>query len=188
MDLFSEIVVVSNESGKELFSTSLEKYKGSSPPTLSFAEPGKRRQDSLENGFLKMGEEPQFVCIHDTARPFVTKEMTLQILEAAKLGGAASSGVPLKFTIKECDREGNVIRTPDRSLFWEIQTPQILKFELLEQGLKFVKDHQMTVTDDVSIAELLNHPVKIVKGCYTNIKITTPDDLALANWIHAQYD
>ena len=100
--------------------------------------------------------------------------------------GAAATGMPIKFTVKETDGQNFVERTIPRSNLWEIQTPQVIHRDLLEKGFQEARDRNLTVTDDVSLVELLQHPVKIVEGDYTNLKITTKEDLALADLFLAQ--
>lgn len=182
-DLFSvmpevaEVVVVASPEFRHLFSAK----KGG--PKLSFALPGVRRQDSVENGFLAMTTNCPIVCMHDGVRPFISLEMVRKAFEACSQHGAATIGMPVKFTVKECDGQQLVTKTPDRSRFWEIQTPQVIKADLLRKAFDHVKKHNINVTDDVSMVELLGLPVKLVEGCYTNLKITTPDDLALSELI-----
>lgn len=91
--------------------------------------------------------------------------------------------MPLKFTLKEHDGSLFVKDTPDRSKFWEIQTPQIIRTQILKQGFDYILKNDLDVTDDVSIAEKMGCPVKLVEACYSNIKITTPDDLILSELI-----
>lgn len=153
-------------------------YRTLFPEGTLFATPGKERQDSVFNGLQQTSGT--LICIHDAARPMVTEAMTRRVLEAAAEHGAATVGMPVKFTVKEANDEGFVQRTPDRKFIWEIQTPQALRRDLLEQGFALAHEKQITVTDDASLAELVGHPVKLVKGAYSNIKITTPEDLILA--------
>lgn len=169
--LFNEVVVVCDASYQELF-------KESSAPL--FAEPGKRRQDSLFNALQLISKETTHILVHDAARPFVSPEMVKKVVDEGVATGAATLAVPVKATIKEANAEGIVIRTPDRSCLFEIQTPQVVRFDLLMKG--FAKAHQegLTVTDDVSLAELVGHMVKLVKGSFANLKITTKEDLDLA--------
>jgi 2-C-methyl-D-erythritol 4-phosphate cytidylyltransferase len=169
-----EIVVVCAEAYRHIFDTKKENVK------VSFAQPGERRQDSVYNGLQAMTTECPFVCIHDAARQFITQEIVQRVLDAAREHGAAVAGMPLKFTIKECSASKLVQKTPDRSCLWEIQTPQAIETNLLKQGFAHAHKHNLTVTDDVSLIELLGLPVKVVPGCYRNIKITTPDDLAFS--------
>lgn len=152
-------------------------------PRLSFALPGLRRQDSVYNGLQAMKSKHSVICVHDGVRPFISQAIIQNVIDAAKLIGAATVGVPVKSTIKECDKTQMVLRTPDRSILWEIQTPQAIQRNLLEQGFEFAIHRNITVTDDVSLVELLGKPVKIVEGSYSNIKITTPDDLVFAEQV-----
>lgn len=147
---------------------------------ITFALPGSRRQDSVYNGLKALKTQPEFVCIHDAARPFITLPLVDRVRVAATLHGAATAAMPVKFTVKESGDDGFVARTPDRARCWEIQTPQIIRYQLLCQGFDHAITHDLTVTDDVSLVELLGALVKLVEGCYHNIKITTQDDLAVA--------
>lgn len=146
-----------------------------------FAEPGERRQDSLYNGLQLAREE--WIFVHDAARPFISHELIDRLIQEGKEGGAAALAMPVKNTLKECDPSNHVKNTLDRSKIWEIQTPQLLKKEVLEQGFAYAQKHQITVTDDVSLAELIGHPVKLIRGSYQNIKITTPEDLVICESI-----
>lgn len=166
---------------KELIIVCDPSFRSHFPKDSSFALPGPRRQDSVFSGLQALTSKPDLVLIHDAARPFIPKIPLTSCIEAARLHGAAALGVPIKFTIKESGNNQFVSSTPDRSKLWEIQTPQVIKTELLFEGFKIADKKQLTVTDDVSLVELLGHPVKLVESCYTNIKITTPDDMVLAN-------
>lgn len=170
IDEISEIVIVCAEEYRDIFS------EGS----YTFANPGERRQDSVYNGVMALQSDPDFICIHDSARPLVTKNMAQKVIYAAYENGAAALGVPVKFTIKELDTQGFVKQTPNRDYYWEIQTPQVIKSSLLREGFHYINENKLTVSDDVSIIELMRHPVKLVEGCYSNIKITTVEDLFLA--------
>ena len=87
----------------------------------------------------------------------------------------------VQMSVKEADQDLFVKKSLDRSTLWDIQTPQILSYPLLQRGLEEMQAKNLKVTDDVSLAELLGEPVKLVQGSYSNIKITTQDDLSLAN-------
>lgn len=173
----AEVVVVCSSEYRHFFE------KGNSKSRLTFALPGKRRQDSVENGLLAMTTDSSIVCVHDGVRPFIKQEIVRKAIDAAEKWGAATVGMPIKFTVKECDEHQIVNKTPDRSRVWEIQTPQAIKTDLLRKGFSHVRQHNLTVTDDTSIIEHLGLPVKLVEGCYTNLKITTPDDLALSEYL-----
>ncbi|KAG5525696.1 hypothetical protein RHGRI_032106 [Rhododendron griersonianum] len=163
-----EIVVVCDPSYRDIFQDTKEKIH----VDLKFAFPGKERQDSVYSGLQAVDLNSELVCIHDSARPLVTPGDVKKVLKDGWLNGAAVLGVPAKATIKEANSESFVVRTLDRRTLWEMQTPQVIK---PEEGLE--------VTDDVSIVEHLKHPVYITEGSYTNIKVTTPDDLLLAERI-----
>lgn len=169
-----EIVVVCPEAYQHLFSTS------GNDKSVRFASPGNRRQDSVFNGLEKSISSSPLVCIHDGARPFINAGMVGKVLEEAHNCGAATVAVPLKFTVKEADSSGNVINTPDRSKLWEIQTPQVVSRALLRKGFDYALANGLTVTDDVSLVELIGGKVKLVEGSHTNIKLTVPSDIAFA--------
>jgi 2-C-methyl-D-erythritol 4-phosphate cytidylyltransferase len=172
-----EIVVVCGKEYQSFFSDVAKK-------PIKFAASGHRRQDSVENGFKEVSADADIICIHDGARPYPTKQMVVDVLDAAHTYGAAAVGMPVKFTLKDCDGEGMVVSTPDRSRFWEIQTPQALRRALLTDGLALATKAGLTVTDDTSLAELMGAKVKIVPGSYSNIKVTTPEDLLIAERLH----
>jgi len=125
----------------------------------------------------------ELVCVHDSARPLVLNEDVKKVLNDAWVHGAAVLGVPVKATIKEASNDNFVTRTLNRQTLWEMHTPQVIKPSLLRKGFEVVYREGLEVTDDVSIVEHLKHPVYITEGSYTNIKVTTPDDLLLAERI-----
>lgn len=176
MPEIDEIVVVCAPEYRTIFETA------SATKKITFAFPGERRQDSVYNGFRAMQMPSDFVCIHDAARPLIRASLVQKVLNAAQEHGAATAGLPLKFSIKEHDGTEFVKFTHDRSRFWEIQTPQAINTSLLAEGFKHIAAHNLTVTDDVSIIESLQLPVKLVQGCSMNIKITTPEDLEFATY------
>lgn len=168
-----EIVVVCDPSYQSLFPRF-------TLPKVRFALPGARRQDSVYHGFLALSSQPDLVCIHDSARPFLSKENLEELLEEARKYGAAALGVPTKNTIKETDPNQFIQRTLDRSKLWEMHTPQVATPELLRKGFSIAHEYNLDVTDDASLIELTGHPVKLVKDSYQNFKITTPEDWQVA--------
>jgi len=173
MEEIDEIVVVCEPDRRPLFSCS-------SKPLL-FASPGKRRQDSIFNGLSAVSKRAEIICTHDAVRPFAEKKAILSLLEKTFEMGAATLAAPVISTIKQCDAERIVEKTLDRSRLWEIQTPQAMRRTLFEKGFAFAETHQLDVTDDVSLAELLGKPVAVIPSSHRNLKITTPTDLALAS-------
>lgn len=155
--------------------------------TLSFASPGEERQGSVENGLKKLvevsGGKCTFAAIHDSARPLVTIDEVCQVVEDAQEHGAAVLGVPCKATIKESEDGAFVLRTIPRARLWEVHTPQVVNIDTLLRGFKKVEEENLEVTDDVSIVEALGEPVKLTLGEYTNLKITTPEDMDVAHAI-----
>jgi 2-C-methyl-D-erythritol 4-phosphate cytidylyltransferase len=140
---------------------------------------GERRQDSVRLGLDALAQvAPAWVMIHDGARPFVTQECIAAGLQAASQHGAAIAAVPVKDTIKIV-RAGSVHATLDRAELWAVQTPQVFSFPLIHQA-HHRPEALADVTDDAALLELLGHPVVVFPGAYTNIKITTEDDLLLA--------
>lgn len=172
-----EIVVVCEPAYRHYFD--VENFSLS----LNFAQPGLRRQDSVFNGLKALTKNAALTCIHDSARPLINTKLVRRVIEAAHEYGAATAGMPLKFTIKEHDGHLNVKKTVDRSKYWEIQTPQIMRTELLSKGFEYIQKHNLEITDDVSLAEHLGYPIKLVEGDYTNLKITTPEDLSYATYL-----
>ncbi|KAL9255856.1 2-C-methyl-D-erythritol 4-phosphate cytidylyltransferase, chloroplastic-like protein [Drosera capensis] len=174
-----EIVVVCDPSYRDIFKDTVEKI----PVDLKFALPGKERQDSVYNGLQVVDSSSELVCVHDSARPLASSGDIQKVLKDGWLHGAAVLGVPVKATIKEANNDRFVVKTLERKTLWEMQTPQVIRPDLLKKGFDLVTREGLEVTDDVSVVEHLKLPVHITEGCYTNIKITTPDDLLLAEKI-----
>ena len=143
-------------------------------------EGGKERQNSVANGLAAVGEDTDIVLIHDGVRPFVTEEMIADSIAAAQAYGGAVIGVPAKDTIKVCSADGLAVETPDRSTLWQIQTPQTFQRSLIVDAYEKAEKDGFLGTDDASVAEFAGHQVKVVMGSYRNIKITTKEDLVIA--------
>lgn len=136
---------------------------------------GKERQDSVYNGLQVVKED--YVLIHDGARPYLKKENIDDILECLNKNDACLLVVPVKDTIKVCI-DGNIVKTLPREQLVQAQTPQAFKTELIKRCYQKGKDKNYIATDDASLVEYFeNTEVKAVLGSYSNIKITTPDDL-----------
>lgn len=168
-----EIVVVCTEERRKVFE------RAGSQKNVVYAQPGERRQDSVFNGLQKVSEGINYICVHDSARPCLSEELARDVICAGKEYGAAALGLPVKYTVKETEASGLVKRTLERENIWEVQTPQVLALELFKKGFSKADKENLTVTDDVSLAELLGSAVKLVKSSSKNIKITTPDDLTV---------
>lgn len=144
---------------------------------------GKERQDSVKAGLAVLSNTTDFVLIHDGARPLVTEELLKNALEAAVEHGTAVLAVPVKDTIKVVQSNGFVDQTLERSTLRSVQTPQIFRRELICQAYDRAAETGLVGTDDASLVEALGEPVQLVPGSYENIKITTPEDLLLAESI-----
>jgi 2-C-methyl-D-erythritol 4-phosphate cytidylyltransferase len=142
-------------------------------------EGGKERQDSVFNALSEINES-EIVLIHDGARPF-TKDIIIEDgIKYARLYGAAAPGVTPKDTIKVIDDNGFSKFTPDRSSLVAIQTPQVFKREIIKECHKKVREESILVTDDTMVVERYNNKVYLYEGDYENIKVTTSEDLILA--------
>jgi 2-C-methyl-D-erythritol 4-phosphate cytidylyltransferase len=141
---------------------------------------GAERQYSVYQGLLAANTE--WVLIHDGVRPFVTEERVRACYEAAVQQGASVLAVPVKDTIKQVNEAGMIVHTPDRRSLWAIQTPQAFRrSDVLRAHEQAVQD-QVIGTDDAMLVERLGIGVHVVEGEYTNIKITTPEDLVSAQF------
>ncbi len=145
---------------------------------------GSERTDSVKNALAIAGSDG-YIAVHDGARPFAGQEVFERTLKAAQKTGAAIAAVPVKNTIKVIDGGGYVESTPQRSTLQAVQTPQIFKAELLQRAYSSENLQGAAVTDDASLVERLGVKVAVAEGSYENIKITTPEDLLLAEKICA---
>ncbi len=150
---------------------------------------GKERYHSVHNG-LKACEDADVVLIHDGARPFVDEAIIERNINMVKEYGACVTGMPVKDTIKIADTEGFVKETPRRDLIWTIQTPQTFRYDLIKNAYDVFLNNEeencklYNVTDDAMVAEIFGGlQVKLVEGNYNNVKITTPEDMVLAEAI-----
>jgi 2-C-methyl-D-erythritol 4-phosphate cytidylyltransferase len=142
---------------------------------------GKERYHSVYEG-IKAIETADYVFIHDGARPFVDGEMIARVCDAVAEYKACVVGMPVKDTIKIADDAGFAEQTPDRRKVWQIQTPQTFEYQLIKGAYeKLLEDEPEGITDDAMVVETMtDHKVKLVEGSYRNIKITTPEDLLVA--------
>ena len=143
-------------------------------------EGGDTRVKSVRNAITHCSEKTEILAIHDGARPFVSEETVRKTVEAAAENGAAACAVKVKDTIKQTDENCFVTATPKRSSLWAVQTPQVFSFEIYKKALENAPEG---VTDDCMIVEAAGQRVKLTEGEYTNIKITTPDDILTAQAI-----
>lgn len=146
---------------------------------------GGERYASVWNGlqFLYLMEEtPELVLIHDGARPMATAELMNRVLAQTENYGACVAGMPVKDTIQMTDEHGVITLTPKRESLWIAQTPQAFEFSLVYEAYEQVmKETQISVTDDAMVVGLYRSvPIQMVRGSYTNLKVTTPEDMVFA--------
>lgn len=180
--LIDEIIVVAAQGEVEYCQEFvIDKYNLSKVNKV--IEGGKERQDSVYKGLLALSSFPDFVVVHDGARPFLDSEMIEETFIKAKELGGGVVAVPVKDTIKIVDQDKLVINTPERSTLWAVQTPQTFSYSLLISAYQKAKEDNFLGTDDASLVEKIGKKVAIVSGSYENIKITTPEDLIIGQAI-----
>lgn len=163
----------------------VEKYRLQKVTTVVAG--GKERYHSVWNGICQV-KECDYLFIHDGARPFLTQEILNDAYRCVKKYDACVAAVPVKDTIKQVDDSGRVTKTLRRDVLYQIQTPQTFRFTLIKDAYEGMmkqeeelKEKGIAITDDAMVVETItSHEVRISKGAYTNIKITTPEDIWLA--------
>lgn len=168
-----EIIVVARAQDIDIYSELLTDERN------SFVIGGATRQQSVKNA-VETVDDAHLIVIHDGARPLIKCEDIEKTIRAAEEFSAAAVGVFVKDTIKIVDKQGFVESTPDRSTLFAVQTPQIFDFDLYKNAMQKADEQGLDFTDDCQLVELCGGKVKMVEGSYSNIKITTPDDIALA--------
>ncbi|MBC1318038.1 2-C-methyl-D-erythritol 4-phosphate cytidylyltransferase [Listeria booriae] len=143
---------------------------------------GSERQYSVAKGLAACGQKADFVMVHDGARPFVDQAMIDRLLADVAVHGATICGVPVKDTMKRV-RDGVIEETIDRSVLWQVQTPQVFRTEILQRAHEIAKQAKFLGTDEASLVERMGVAVHMVEGSYNNIKVTTPEDIAFAEAI-----
>lgn len=149
---------------------------------LEIVPGGKERQNSVMNGLNAMQQlarKDDVVLIHDGVRPFITPSLLQESIDAALDNDGALVAVPVKDTIKNVS-DGMVVNTPSRDALWQAQTPQTFRFSIIHAAHKSAERDNFMGTDDASLVERQGGAVRIVRGYYRNIKITTSEDLVLA--------
>ena len=144
----------------------------------AIVEGGAERYDSVYQGLLNV-KETDYLLIHDGARPFITVDIIEKTLEQVAIHKACVVGVPSKDTIKIVDTNGTVVKTPNRDNVWCTQTPQAFSFPIIcDAYKKIMEGNYPNITDDAMVVEqTIQYPIQMIFGSYSNIKITTPEDL-----------
>ena len=147
---------------------------------------GKRRQDSVFNGILSIDDRGGIVVIHDGVRPLVSSDMISRCIRKARTSGACILGVPLRDTLKAVDGNSVIKKTIPRESLWLAQTPQAFHYQLIRDAHEAAAKQGIEATDDAALLEWMGLPVTILGSTADNLKITTNEDLVLANIILSQ--
>lgn len=176
----SEIVLVTGDGEEEYCQKEIIQKYGLQK-VCHVVKGGKERYHSVYEG-LKAVRKTDYVLIHDGARPFIDKDIIERSIETVEKYQACVVGMPAKDTIKIADELGFAADTPDREHVWQVQTPQTFSYSLIMQAYeKLMACNKRQVTDDAMVLEqMTNQTVKLIEGSYRNIKITTPEDLLVA--------
>lgn len=175
--IIDEIIIVTRECDIEKVSKLVEKFEFTK--VTNIVAGGETRQLSVYNGVASTSNIADLVVIHDGARPLITNRAITETIKSAAEFGAAATGVKVKDTVKVVDDNDNIIDTPDRTYMRFIQTPQVFNKKLYLDAVNSVEDSK-NFTDDCKLLEAYGKTVKFVDGDYENIKITTPEDIELA--------
>ncbi len=179
-DVISGIILVVRP--EDVFSMQLMAEKYGIDKLTDIVCGGKTRQESVLKGFERLGSEAAEVLIHDGARPLVGEDIIRSVADGLKSHSAVACAVPVKDTVKVIDKNGRVVNTPDRTSLAAVQTPQGVRTQDYRTAAEKVGDVSK-FTDDMSVMEAAGYDVYTVAGDYRNIKITTPEDLKLAEFL-----
>lgn len=141
---------------------------------------GSERQQSVYNGIMELKDDCSIVVIHDGARPILPEGIIERCIEGAKIYGAVSAGMPAKETVKILDEEGFAAYTPERGKVWVTQTPQAFRHDIIRRAHENANIKGISGTDDAFLVESMGIKVKMIEGSYENIKVTTPEDIIIA--------
>jgi 2-C-methyl-D-erythritol 4-phosphate cytidylyltransferase len=181
-----EIIFVVN---KEDLSTVIEKWSDElkTYKVTKIIAGGERRQDSVYQGLSRLDSDTKIVLIHDAVRPLVKKDEIEAVIKRTEEKGAAILASPMKLTVKKVNSSLEIIETVPRNDLWMAQTPQGFKRDLILKAYEKIKDTKAELTDDAEVVEKAGHTVEVVPGSYDNIKITTREDLRLAELLLAKH-
>ena len=170
------VVVASKEYIDYVQKEIVEKYK--LKKVSKVIQGGNERYESVYKGLTLLGDS-DYILVHDGARPFVEVDMINRVIREVAVSDAVIVGVKSKDTVKIVNAEGIVEMTPDRNYVWNIQTPQAFAYDLLKNAYDIIVSENYTaITDDAMVVEYATkQPIKVIEGSYSNIKITTPEDL-----------
>ena len=174
--LIDEIIIVARSSDIEDIAHIAFDFRKVSAVTSG----GSERIDSVRKGIHACDKRATHYAIHDGARVLITPEQIEKAVKAAYELGAVALGTPVTDTVKVADSDGLILSTPDRSSMWAVQTPQVFEKSLYKRAMDNAVSNSLAVTDDCSMVEAIGEPVRIIMGDYSNIKLTTPVDITIA--------
>ena len=151
---------------------------------IRFIAGGKERQDSVWEGLAALGRGVEWAVVHDAARVLTTRTLMEKVMAAAQESGAAAAASKMSDTVRATDGDGKILRLVDREGLWRMETPQVVRAEVLRKGLTLAREKKITVTDCLAAAELAGVRGVLVESGEPNVKITVPADWALAErWL-----
>ncbi|MDP6685437.1 MAG: 2-C-methyl-D-erythritol 4-phosphate cytidylyltransferase [Candidatus Omnitrophota bacterium] len=172
----SEIIVAVSK--KHINKVEIDVIKKFRIKKVKLVSGGRERKHSVYNALCKVSDDVDYILVHDGARPNITKDLIDSSLKAAQDFGASVVCVPVKATLKYAGKNRNIKYTPKRENFWEAQTPQVFRKDLIVKAYKKYRNKNK-ITDDAMLVELMGVKPKVVLGSYNNIKVTTKEDLEL---------
>lgn len=173
----AEIIVVTKAENNAVIEETAKKLDVTKLAAIT--EGGETRQKSVMEGLRLVSKESQYIAVHDGARPLVKPEHIAKVIRDARVFGGATLGVPVKDTIKIVS-DGLITDTPYRPSLYITQTPQVFRKRLYFEAVDFAMEHELDFTDDCQLVEAIGGKVYMTVGDYTNIKLTTPEDRAIA--------
>jgi len=181
-ELIDNIILVINKDDEQEIKNLIKKYN---LKIKNIVFGGEKRQDSVYNGIkaIENTNNDDIILIHNAANPFVDEKTIKEVIKETKIHGAAVAAIKAKDTIKKVDEDNFVIETLERKKLWQMQTPQAMKYDLAVKAFEQAYKDNFYATDDVALIERLGKKVKIVETNKENIKITTPEDLVIAEKI-----
>lgn len=184
-ETIDEIIVVCREQDTEIIKQLAN--KNNITKVKAFAKGGNTRQQSVKNGVNLVSNETDFIAIHDGARPLVTPQDINLVIDSAIKHKSSALGVYVKDTIKVVDSNGFISETPNRSSLIAIYTPQVFSLDLYKKAMKQAEECGKDYTDDCQLVESLGEKVFVTIGSPENIKLTTPEDIIIAeSFLHSR--
>lgn len=178
IDDVKEIIVTARKQDFEIIEDFIAQY--GVRKVKHIVEGGATRQDSIYAAVEKVDEKADLIAVHDGARPLIKREVIESVIQKSDEVDAAACAVPVKDTIKIIDSSGKIVTTPERDSLRAVQTPQVFRLSLYKEAIEKAVSDGKQYTDDCQLVESMGYPVYLVDGDYENIKITTPDDLLVA--------